>query len=704
MSKRIVTISATLLLLLLLVGGVLIFSYPTAIQWRTQFIILKLQGSFPDLSWYEIVVLLQPGQPHLDANRLLRTKNPYAAITNPYTAEADIAAGAKLFRSQCALCHGLEGTGGSAPDLTIGTFRHGSSDLALFRTISRGITGSVMEGLTLPQESIWKVVAFLRSLSRSSDQTNLGRGVAEGDSIDTMIPALQVSYARLLRANEEPGNWLTYSGTYQSHRYSRLNQINRNNVQKLKLKWLFQMSTIERKVEATPLVVENVMYVTEPPNDVIALETETGRRIWSYTRTLPEQMPLCCGRVNRGLAVLEDSLYLGTLDSRLVALDAKTGAVIWDVEVADYRAGYSITVAPLAVKDKIIVGIAGGEFGIRGFLDAYDAESGERLWRFYTIPGPGETGHETWSGDSWKTGGAPTWLTGSFDPELNLIYWGVGNPGPNFQGDVRKGDNLYSNCVVALDADNGKLKWYFQFTPHDEHDWDAAQIPVLVDAEFGGERRKLMLWANRNAFYYVLDRETGEFLLAREFAKQTWAKGIDSRGRPIVIPESAPSREGTLVYPGLGGTNWWSPAYNPLTGLLYVPVWERGYIFFKGGPIDFVPGEVFMGSATTARSESGADKGRTAVRALVALTGELKWEYTLSDTFPLGGILSTGGNLVFGGGIDQFFALDAHTGDELWQVNTGGKVIAAPITYLSQGKQQVTIAAGRAVLTFGLGE
>jgi alcohol dehydrogenase (cytochrome c) len=383
-----------------------------------------------------------------------------------------------------------------------------------------------------------------------------------------------------------------------------------------------------------------------------------------------------------------------------VALDAKSGSVVWDVEVADYRTGYSITAAPLAIQDKIIVGISGGEYGIRGFLDAYDAKTGERLWRFYTIPGPGDPGHETWEGDSWKTGGAPTWVTGSFDPQLNLIYWGTGNPSPDFNGEVRKGDNLFSSSVIALDANTGKLKWHFQFTPHDVHDWDACQIPVLVDREFRGRQRKLLFWGNRNAFFYVLDRETGEFLLAREFAKQTWAERINSKGRPVRRPGMLPSPEGTLVYPGIqGGTNWYSPSYNPQTGLFYLSVWELPNIFFLGEAI-YDPGTFFYGSLMQGASEE--EPGWGAVRALVPETGDIKWEYRL-HTVPWSGILSTAGDLAFSGTTDgQFFALDAYTGKELWVTYLGGMISASPISYLSEGKQQISIAAGSALFTFAL--
>ncbi len=516
----------------------------------------------------------------------------------------------------------------------------------------------------------------------------------------TMSVTAQVSNERLIGSDREPGNWFTYSGTYSSHRYSQLKQINRENVHKLKLKWIFQMQILE-KVQTTPLVVDGVMYLTQPGNGVVALDARTGRTFWSYQYKLPERMDLCCGEVNRGLAILGDKLYMGTVDAHLVALDSKTGALMWDVQVADYQNGYSITGAPLAVKDKIITGIAGGEYGIRGFLDAYDAKTGQRLWRFDTIPGPGEPGHETWEGDSWKTGGAPTWLTGSFDPELNTIFWGVGNPGPLWTGEEREGDNLYSDCVIALDADSGKLKWYFQFTPHDVWDWDAVQIPVLVDAEFKGQQRRLMLWANRNVFFYLLDRETGEFLSARAFAKQTWAEGIDEKGRPIVKPNTKPSPEGTLLYPSAGGgTNWWSPSYSPRTELFYVPVWEAAQIYYSGD-VTYIPGQRFLGSFAQAVP---GDPGWGAIRALVPETGDLKWEYKLHIP-PQAGVLSTSGDLVFGGTDEgHFFALDAETGKELWRASTGGLIIASPISYLSGKEQHVAIAAGSAIFVFALKE
>ena len=282
------------------------------------------------------------------------------------------------------------------------------------------------------------------------------------------------------------------------------------------------------------------MFITESPSNLTAVDATTGRPWWRYEHPLPDDLRICCGRNNRGVAILGDTLYMSTLDAHLVAIDARSGNLLWDAEVADYRGGYSKTAAPLIVKDRVVTGIAGGEFGIRGFLDAYDAESGERAWRTYTIPGPDHPDNRTWLGDSWRTGGSPTWITGSYDPELNLVYWGTGNPGPDYGSEVRLGDNLYADSVLALDGDTGEMSWYFQFTPHDVHDWDAIQIPVLADIEMDGEPRQAMLWANRNGFYYTLDRATGEFLLGKPFALQTWAEGLDSNGRPIRVARHVP--------------------------------------------------------------------------------------------------------------------------------------------------------------------
>ena len=509
----------------------------------------------------------------------------------------------------------------------------------------------------------------------------------------------QVPFSRILRAEKEPGQWLTYSGSYNSQRFSRLDEITPANVADLRTVWVYQFAE-GGHIETTPLVVDDVMYVTEPPATVSALDIHTGRRLWTWRREMPDDLTLIgFGPVNRGVAILDDTVFVGTLDCHLVALDARSGAVRWEMKVAENRTGHSITMAPLALDGKVVVGISGGEAGIRGFLDAYDAKTGERAWRFYTIPAPGEPGNETWGGDSWKTGAGPTWLTGSYDPELNLLYWGTGNPGPDWNGDLRPGDNLYTCCLVALDASSGTLKWHFQFTPHDVHDWDSNQIPVLLDATFNGRVRKLVALANRNAFYYLLDRATGEFLLGVPYAKQTWARGLDSSGRPIVLPNTEPTVEGNLIYPSLqGSTNWFSPSYSPATKFFYVAVREMGAYYYKG-EAEYKPGKPFMGGGE--RSLSG-DEAYGAVRALDVMTGERKWEFRLKSP-SWAGVLATAGGLVFGGSHEgNFYALDASTGEPLWDFQTGGTIAAGPISFQVSGKQRVAIAAGHVLFVFGL--
>jgi alcohol dehydrogenase (cytochrome c) len=514
--------------------------------------------------------------------------------------------------------------------------------------------------------------------------------------------ALPVTYERLLEARKEPGNWLTYSGDYRSHHYSTLKQITSENVHRLRAKWIYQMH--KQKVETTPIVVDGVMYVTRPPSDVIALDAETGRALWTYEHRVPGRVYVCCGEVNRGLAILGDTLFLATLDAKLVALDAQAGRVLWKRELADPSLNYTATGAPLAIKDKVIVGIAGGEGGIRGFLDAYDARTGERVWRFWTIPAPGEPGSETWEGESWRFGGASTWLTGSYDPELNLLYWGTGNPGPDYNGDVRPGDNLYSCSLLALDPDTGKLKWYFQLTPHDTRDWDATQVPVLLDGVVGGRLRKLVVMPSRNGFYYALDRQSGEFLFAKPFVKQTWAKEIDKRGRPVVNAGQEPTPEGNeTIWPGVdGGHNWMSPSYSPETKLLYFNAREERRRFFKTDAPEFQPGEAFFGGGGGGGARFRPEESWGKLVAMMPETGDIQWEHRIL-TPPWAGVLATAGNLVFSATPSgNFYALDARTGEELWRFNGGERVYASPITFLSRGRQVITIPIGDVLIAFGL--
>ena len=521
-------------------------------------------------------------------------------------------------------------------------------------------------------------------------------------SVSVIVQAgQQVSYDRLTQAAQDPDNWLMHSGQYHSQRYSQLDAINRDTVSRLRLTWVHQLPTLGQ-VQTTPLVVDGVMYATTPDNEVYALDATTGKAFWSYQHDTADTLTLCCSKQNRGVAMLGDRLYLATLDARLIALDAATGHEVWDVQVENPLDGYSMTAAPLVVKDTIVLGIGGGEYGIRGFVDAYDAETGERRWRVYTVPGPGEPGHETWAGDSWATGGASTWMTGSYDPDLNLIYWGVGNPGPDWNGETRRGDNLYSDSVIAIDADTGSIKWHFQFTPHDVHDWDACQVPVLVDTEFGGRERKLMLWANRNGFFYVLDRETGQFLLGEEYAEQTWAQGLDDSGRPIREPNMEPSREGRFVAPEVNGaSNWWSPSFSPQTNLFYTMAYDGGAMFFTADA-EYEPGKLFVGGSYTRTAP--IDTYVSAVRAIDPQTGQVAWEHRVQPK-SMSGVMATAGGLVFAGTIaGNFIALDAETGDDLWHMPLGGEIIAAPITCRAGGRQQITIAAGHALFTFALDE
>ena len=526
----------------------------------------------------------------------------------------------------------------------------------------------------------------------------------------------QVTYERILNAADEPENWLTYSGGYDSQRHTGLDQIDARNVDDLELKWVHQADSLQA-FETSPLVVDGVMFLTEAPNTVVALDAKLGRVFWTYEYTPVNARP-CCGAVNRGLGILGDKVFLATLDANLIGLDIWTGDPVWMTDVADAATGYAMTLAPLVIKDKVVIGVAGGEYGIRGFIAAYDADTGDEAWRFYTIPGPGDPGHETWEGggDAWEHGGAPVWLTGSYDPELNLTYWGIGNPGPDWNPSQRPGDNLYSDSVVALDADTGELKWYFQFTPNDDYDYDSVQIPVLIDypAE-DGTTLKLMLWGNRNGFFYVLDRVAGQFVSGTPYVDVNWAESLDDSGRPVETPQPA----GSPTYPGIfGGTNWYSPSYSPSTGLFYLSAWENYGAIMVPAEAEYQPGRIFMGGGTRPTGVPGAPRlpglgrghinnwteaaGSGAVKAIDPRTGEEMWKFEMTDV-TTSGILTTASDLLFTGGREGYFhALDATNGDLLWKSTLGGMIANGPISYAVDGQQYVTVAAGNSLFTFGL--
>jgi alcohol dehydrogenase (cytochrome c) len=538
-------------------------------------------------------------------------------------------------------------------------------------------------------------------------------------------PASQVSSDRLTNARSEPKNWLTYSGTYDGWRYSTLAELTPSNVRNLELKWLLQ-AQVAGPWEASPIVVDDVMYVTQRPNDVVALDARTGRIFWIYRYAPAAEPRVCCGAQNRGLAILGHTLFMGTLDAHLVAIDARTGRQLWKTKVGEADLAYSVTHAPLVVKDKVIIGVGGGDWGIRGFIAAYDAKTGRQAWRFDTIPSPGQPGAETWTGDAWKNGGGSVWLTGTYDPALNLTYWGTGNPGPDYNPAQRPGDNLYTDAVVALDADSGALKWHFQFTPADAYDYDAAQVPVLVDTTWPrdparGERgapARLMLFGNRNGFFYVIDRVTGKFLSGTPFVRLNWASGLDAAGRPIQTPQAP----GAATSPHQqGATNWYSPSYSPRTGLFYMSIWEDISGVFRSQPQVYEPGRTFHGggmrvappvpdAATPPFLTRGAINtwtdavGRGAVVAIDPATGERRWtrtHYDLTDA----GVLTTASDLLFTGSRDGYFlALDARTGALLWQSSLGSPIRAAPATFQAGGRQFVTIISGGVLAAYGLRE
>ena len=549
----------------------------------------------------------------------------------------------------------------------------------------------------------------------------------------------QVTFDRLLHASQEPQNWLTYGGTYASDRYSRLTEINRENVKNLQLKWVWRPNgtPADEKMENTPIVVNGVLYATSLTS-VVALDAATGREYWKLSRSFnPDDFP---GQrmylVNKGVAIEGNTLFWTTgWSCHLLAIDARTGRVKWEIEAADWKKGYQLDVPPLVVKNVVIVGPATDDMGANCFLAAFDIHTGKEVWKTYTSPNSADDpASKTWAGDTWKHGGSPVWNSGSYDPETNLVFWGTGNPNPVANGDQRspggKFDNLYSNCVIALDADTGKIKWHFQFTPGDEYDYDATQIPVLADITWQGKPRKVMLWANRNGFFYVLDRQTGEFLLGKPFIKLTWAEGIDKNGRPIRVPKYWPKPMGGIsVMPGSqGGTNYYPPSYDPQTGLFYMSVWDNYEGFSDKRPVlpwkqmhmytgdgwwpgfgetkppaDWPPPSAKRPARRRASPNYKTEaEGYGAIRAIDPTTGEKKWDFKMVN-YTESGVLSTAGGLLFGGGMDgNFVALDAATGKPLWHVYLGGANASGPMSYAVNGKQYIIGTGADTMYAFAL--
>ncbi len=506
--------------------------------------------------------------------------------------------------------------------------------------------------------------------------------------------AEEVTAPRLNTAEKEPHNWLTYGGTYNAWRYSPLNQINNSNVHKLSAAWAFQFGETEGGLQCTPLVADGVMYAVGPNNRVVALDAATGKLIWSYRHKYPRGQRFGYGHFSRGLAFGHGAVYLGSLDNFVVALDAKTGEEVWKVNVEDSKKfGCNITGAPLVVEDMVLVGSTGGDSAHRGHIIAFDGKTGKLRWRFNTIPGPGEKGNETWAGDSWKYGGGAAWMTGSYDPELKLVYWGIGNPAADFYGEARQGTNLYTDCVVALKADSGDVAWYFQEIPHDLWDYDSAYECILVDLPVRGRNRKVLIHPNKGGFVWVMDRTNGEYITGWKYMDNlNWSTGLDEKGIPQGRREPVVGTP-TFICPNWGGARSWNHAtYNPRTGLLYnIGIeWCGELVASKAEPRE---GQAYLGGFVRNRPPPSG-KVTTHLDAFDPLTGMKKWSFE-SKYALLASLLSTAGDLVFTGDPEgSFFALDARTGKKLWSFATGSGHRGSPITYSVNGKQFIATPSG----------
>ena len=670
---------------------------------------------------------------------------PHPSLVRAHSQVKPAISGAALYGEACASCHGADGRGLNGPNL-IALFAAGRTDERILHTMRAGVPGSIMPPSTATDAELGAILGYLKALASPPPASAVySRPAANADAITlvtndgreihgerrnedafsiqlaepggrlrgylksgvrTIIrgkpgkpaaadPLLGVTYRDLLDGLKDPGRWLTYSGDYTGQRHSPLAQITPQNVSGLKHEWTFQTGTTTRGrgFEATPLLHDGVLYVTGSNNLAWALDARTGRPFWSYRRDLPPDLTYGAqAPVNRGFAMLDHRLFMVTLDAHLLAFDRSTGRVLWDIVLADYKIGYAATLAPLVLDGKVIVGISGGEYPTRGFLDAYDPHTGKRLWRFHTVPNPGEPGSETWppKPDILARGGGATWMTGTYDPELNLLYWGTGNPNPDYYGDERKGDNLYTNSLLALDPSTGTLKWHYQFTPHDTHDWDSNHVPVLAD---WGERKVVMV-ANRNGFFYVLDRRTGQMILARPFTATTWAREIGKDGRPIIVNDGS---KGCL--PDMwGGTNFNPPTYDPALRLFFVSARESCATYEPQEPV-IAPGRTSFGGVV--RIDRNNASG--ALRAIDATTGVQKWEFRYPSP-TMAGVMSTAAGLVFAGDNEgNFMAFESRTGKHLWRYSTGTPIWgAAAMTYLLDGRQFVLIPSGTTLLAFAL--
>jgi alcohol dehydrogenase (cytochrome c) len=626
--------------------------------------------------------------------------------------------GQSHFESLCARCHGGDGNGGElGPAITTRIGERSDDEMATL--IRDGLPRSGMPGFALPSSEARALIAFLRTLKpprepvpvRGKVETTDGLSL-EGVILNQTTMDLQLlTDDRHLHLLRRVGNryrsvtsqtdWPTYHGVPGGNRYSTLEQIRKDNVARLAPKWSFTLEGAGR-LQVTPLVVDGVMYVTNA-NECYALDAGSGRALWHFkpprTRGLAGD---ASSGINRGVAVAGERVFMVTDHAHLLALDRYTGRLVWDSEMADWHQNYGATSAPLAVGNLVVSGISGGDEGVRGFLAAFDQATGKEVWRFWTVPGPGEPGSETWQGKSTEHACATPWFTGTYDAEMKTLFWPTGNPCPDYDGTGRLGDNLYSDSVLALDVATGKLKWHFQYLPHDVWDWDAVQPPVLVDTLWQGKPRRLLLHANRNGFFYVLDRTNGALLLAKPFVKKlTWAKEIGADGRPVLNPDQDPIPEGRSVCPSVeGATNWFSTSFNPKTGLYYVQTLEKCTLYTRK-PDEWKPGRSYFGGAT---SQAPDGPGQKVLRALDIQTGRIVWELPQrGEADSWGGVLSTASGLVFfAEDSGAFMAVDATTGAPLWQFQTSATWKASPMTYVFDGQQHIAVAAGPSILSFAL--
>jgi alcohol dehydrogenase (cytochrome c) len=624
--------------------------------------------------------------------------------------------GRDTFESRCAVCHGADGHGGDTGPSIV--FRLPLLNEADLHTVIRdGRPAKGMPPQPMPAPELQALTRYLRAierrerpLERTTLRTTDGRtltGAILNQGLDDLqlrtddkrVHLLRRSGAQFRPVTSETG-WPTYNGDPGGNRYTTLTQIDRTTVGRLAPAWIFAVPDAGL-LQVTPVVVDGLMYVTMP-NECYALDAGSGRQVWRYKRSRTPGVTM--GHTNRGVAVAGDRLFMVTDHAHVIALNRFTGELLWDTAMDDFRKNYSATSAPLVAGNLVITGVTGGEHGANGFVIAVDQETGKEAWRFWTVPRPGTPGSETWEGKDFEHGGAPTWFTGSYDPALDLVYWPTGNPAKEYDGQDRKGDNLYASCILALDRRTGTLKWHYQFTPHDLWDWDATQTSVLADADWQGKPRKLMLHANRNGFFYVFDRVTGERLLSTPFVTHlTWASGIGADGRPIRLPNQDPAPQGTRVCPSQdGATNWFSPSYSPQTGLYYVQTFEKCSEYKTAPQGPWESGRTYLGGSQRILQENPTPQ--RILRALDIRTGKAAWELPqVGPATTWGGTLATASGLVIvaedGGAL---IAVDARDGRRLWTFPANASWKASPMTYLFDGRQYVAIAANGNILAFAL--